>query len=281
MPSDTVLRFISNFGKDSLLHLLDNRIERAVRFFNETKYEIYEPLPIAQFIAVNDCYDLGIDLSERSSINRNGFFKMYGNEYYRTDSLRFAVRKMSDSLPDFNSLFFQHMKDDMTKVGFAVFCDVIPFSKNNADSAYKRSFGCPAYEKLSIYFMFTDLARNCPEYISVTQTYREDLFGRLYDKYSFKRLIGWCNKTGISAVSDKTKIYNSYVLTAYGLYANDITIDQRSDNLFYLFALQKELHGDWPAHYTSNVLVHDDYSTFYALWALVQFREKLANWQIR
>ncbi len=280
MPSDTVLKFVSHYGKDSLLRLLDYGIDRAARFFKENNYEIFDPLTTAQFIAVNDCYGLEIDLTEKENSLQNGFFKMYGKEYGKTDSFRVQIRKMRDSIPDFSKLFFRNIRDKMSKVGFAVLCDEIPYLPKMADSAYSVALKSNTREKLLFYYMFAELQRNCPDYASRSEIAKAGLFKKLNEKVSFSHVINSCNKTGIKDPTEKSDIYNAYLLAAYGLYGNAITVEKNAECIFYILTLQKELHGDWPSFYTSNLSVHDDFSTFYALWSLVQFREKLINWQL-
>lgn len=279
MPSDTVLRFITNYGKDSLLNLLDYSIERASRFFKENNYEIFDPLATAQFIAVNDCYGLEINLTEKENNLKSGFFKMYGKEYGSTDSFRVQIRKMRDSIPDLSKLFFRNISDKMTKVGFAVFCDEMPFLPKMVDSAYTIALKSTVREKLLFYYMYAELQRNCPDYAPRTELLKSGLFKKLNEKSNFTYVINSCNKAGITAPTEKSAIYNAFLLSAYGLYGNEITVEKNAECVFYILTLQKELHGDWPSFYTSNLSVHDDYATFYALWSLVQFREKLMNWQ--
>ena len=148
-----------------------------------------------------------------------------------------------------------------------------------ADSAYTIALKSTVKERLIFYYMYAELQRNCPDYTHETAVAKAGLFKKLNEKAGFSCVISSCNKTGITAPTEKSDIYNAYLLSAYGLYGNDITVEKNAECIFYILTLQKELHGDWPSFYSSNLSVHNDYATFYALWSLLQFREKLINWQ--
>lgn len=283
-PKDTLQAFIKNYGKDSLIHLLNNKIDTAFQWLkahddskdwtmatNKVEFKLYSKY----FELTNDTSFLKID-----TIEYKDNYSLYG--YYvrkvSMDAERISNWKSvpSDTLKKY---ILAEIHNPNTRLGLPL---------------YGRYFTMPD----SIYFLYSnyalkaDLGNQMITYISLA-SYQKNInaqnstilnevkfkiFTQMYKVNNLEEVITKPTLTSPSNEEIQNKVFDISLQTlAYGLYGKDVNLLEHGRDLMYLLALQNEDGG------FRNPVNNNKYSlgnsSIYALWSLCEFRAQLTQYK--
>lgn len=293
-PKDTVEKFIKNYSKDSLIHLIEKRIYKAEDFIRVYSYMLEDDLAPIELTMVADHFGLDIKVPAENMPTKSPFFLLYHlyGKGYGPDTLKQA--KTIDSIAaknaDMTDMFMQFIDNKYAQISYVSFCDKVKLQNARIfNTFYDNAKLLHINEKLHIYWLFAEINKNnCDTTLSVK--YRHKLFDELYPKNniannylaalkpilkdSTKQIATATEKPLYAQLIEFNKAHNTYMLLAYALYAGDINAHQHADDLMYLLNAQ-QANGGWAIGKQFDEINKDLQSTIYGLWALCEFRSKI------
>ena len=277
-PNDTLRTFITNYGKDSLLHLIDERILAAkIAIVNNPK-PLYDNYTYMQLMLVSNEFQLGLDTVIFSNVLQDSIFFSLYNRYYGDTSW---VMRIIDTVRarnfDMSKVYLQNIRDYNNRIAMACFCTYLPVKNFVFDSLYAITNKMKTDDKIHVYWVFSEYSRKCGDKNSRSVYYRPLLFKSIYKSNNLGKICLAYDPVIPSKKPDPFYAGNAIQLLAYGLYGGDATLDKYGKDVMYLLHTQLQ-EGSWPKFYKSGDL-EDIRSTFYALWALCETREQLKKYK--
>lgn len=282
-PVDTVQKFIKKYGKDSLVNLIDSRIQKAVKAMVSVYDEIYDVRKINEFYSITKEYELHpLDTLKFSKYNSGEeIFQLY--EYKYTDipeTLRIidSIRKLN--LPEEkiqqDLLYYLDLQNSVKSVAISVLPviggDFIAPNAPYFDSLYNR-FSSNTKEIYDLYWWFAQFEKNYPNNNTVPIKYKNTIYNYMYKYYNFKNSIKVYKKDNTQEIN----ITSIAKVLGYALYGNNITIKTNGSDLMYLLAFQNNQNLWSPMFPNANESQNYAETTLYAIWALCQFKDQLVT----
>lgn len=285
-PKDTLQTFIQNYGKDSLLKLIDTRIllaKNAVIKYSVIENENIEikseDLNIKKFFS--DSKDTSIIRYTFSNYIEKLLFLDTVNSLSvnKWNSITNIIKKSKNP----GKLLRDSINNTMEL--FVLTAYLCPYLQTNIvldnTKPYQDLFDEKLIEeKLFIYRYIAMIDKNCHD--SKWEEYKNDYFNALYKRCSyleyFKNLSNFekLNFGGeMKMYMDTNEEYNNYLrFVTYSVYANNINLKDHSNDLMQVLFSQTIPFGYWLADYVKK---EDGLlsSTIYGYWTLLQFRELL------
>lgn len=272
-PEDTVNKFIKNYGKDSLIQLLDIRIKDAEKWVNYNSKEMYVQNTYAEMILISRHFNLGLDtLPFFNYFDSSKINSLYGK--YFGDTLQFTpiIDKSTEINKDFGNVIINDIKNPRTRAILAVLCSHFPLSEIIIDSFYSTSKQFTIQDKILSYFQLSEIQRKCGNSINLVNQHKNSLFKEIYAKNNLEQLL-LVKREYSDAYISEFNLELPIQIIALGLYGKDITLAKNGKELMYLLKTQNSDFG-WRT-YNSVKFESEINSSFYGLWALCEFREQL------
>lgn len=293
-PKDTVIRFIQNYSKDSLIHLIEKRIYKAEDFIQTYLYLLDDELVPIELTMVADHFGLDIKVPAENMPTKSPYFLLYHlyGKGYGPDTLKQAktVDSIAAKNADMTDMFMQFIDNKYAQISYVSFCNKVKLQNARIfNTFYDNAKLLQINEKLHIYWLFAELNRNnCKTTLS--EEYQSKLFEELYKENNLQKnyLTAYQHVINDTIQQDTSsaetsllyslveynRTHNSNKFLAYAVYGNDINLNQYSSELMYLLDAQLD-NGGWAVAKQFNEINKDIQSTIYGLWALCEFRSKL------
>lgn len=260
-PSDTLVRFIENYGKDSLVQLLDQKIKMAAQYINDKTVYLRNPLNRVQLELINKQFHLGIDSVSFNGFSRAGWAMNMYDHYFNDEVSPATVLEIANGNYNLDSLVAFYIKDKNIRYYIITYCNILhPQPHVVIDELMKPEEGM--YDHVNNYLLLTQFIRNgCGTNSIYAQTAKNKLFKMLYD------IVYFTDDMPIEMDYDNVVDLNRAV--AYGLYGSNFSLyDGRP--FIHILNTQRE-DGGWPLFigekYQSNPL-----PTLYGIWALEEIK---------
>lgn len=295
-PEDTVKRFIKKYGKDSLINLLNQRIISSENFVLDNILKANTTLSLEELKLMSTYYKLK---SENVSIDTNMYkvelYGLYGNKLGDTVAFNCLVDTFVKVKGDFIPIFTQNVSHPLAQMEIILYSNQLIKDTQSLRIVSQElyNYGVPYQlnEKLYTYWKLSELSKRYSGNGSIPKSYQLKLFAELYPDNNPKKYYLDTIPKSSNADSVDPKIlyenqpqhmelehfrnkYNPLRMLAYGLYADDINLKSYSDNLIYLIDAQQK-NGSFSYAKKFNYFDSDFTSTFYGLWSLCEFRDKL------
>lgn len=270
--TDTVQKFIKNFGKDSLIHLLDNKIESAKKYISNNTTSLYYSSDINKVLSISKNFKLGLDTLKYEKYNvYEDIFQLYDFKVGNVSFIANALDSLIKEKVDFNKLMFENISNEMSRNSLVVLGGaVLEINPKYFDSIYKKYAIIDSKEIFNQYWWFTQFAKNYPSQDKIPLIYKNKIFSSLYLNYNLPVLATNFRLNPIE-INNLKKLGSAIEVLALGLYGDNISISKNSADLMYLLTLQNN-DGGWQSSLGS---ANDSYmsTTYHGLWALCEFRE--------
>lgn len=275
LTDDTLQVFIKNYGKDSLVKLISQRIDAAHKLIKMYNNNIKDETLFLKLKGINEYFKLGLDsfLVFNFTFSPNNYIRIYNKCYGDTADTYKNVKALNNySKPEVLKMFVEYMYKPEGRLAFSSFCNVYNFSDKIIDTFSTGISYYPVYNQLEYFYSVSEYARNCATESNKAAEYRKKLFDRLYNKFSLQKITS-DTTTLTNANYKQLTLTNGLELLATGLYGGDITINSHARDVIYLLTLQRS-EGGWPANNSeaSGITI---VPTVYGYWALLQIREQL------
>jgi hypothetical protein len=273
-PADTVQKFIKKYGKDSLVHLLDERIAKAQRYVSLQHINMRDNFVAMETKLYSKHFGLGLDTLDFTSTYTSGLiYKLYGNFYGDEQAHVKNLEQMKSQKLDLMQLFYQNMTSVYGRTGFTTLCKHVDTPAEALDTLYKYRVVLTGGDKIQHYWVFAEYNKNCHDKHPKIDEYQKSFYSELYKTYNFRQIL----VKGDTLTKTNSEIINLYYparVLAYGLYSNEVSLENQGDNLMYLLHLQNNSDGGWPI-YNEAYRQGNINASVYGLWALCEFREKV------
>lgn len=280
-PTDTIQKFIDIYGKDSLISLVEDKINLTTQFVYNRRDNIEEQKEIVYLMLVSRKFDLGLDtlMSFNDSNGKIPFTYLYSIGYGKmANQLSQDIANLEEAI----SLGQYTAKEYIQNIGrlnfdnyyarnsFSNFCNVfgnemIPIL--DSFLIYYRS--ADVFGKFDVMLNFATVAHNCPK----LGKYFKESFDENYKKYNLPKI---ANDT---MFYDHIDEYQSFRLpievVTYALYSNMYSINDFQADLMYLLNFQNKQDGGWYPYKNGSIKRSDGEMTIFVLWLLCEFREGL------
>lgn len=281
-PEDTLQVFIKNYGKDSLLKLIDERIaltQKAFSLFKENKHlnsDLQTEYVLIQkhFLNINDTLFFDDVFS-----NYVSSFMLYDTIYGLPDNMLNNILDTLRKSGNASKLLIDNIGDG-TLLLSASFCSVLSESDINKflDTIIRFNKDNLIEKKLLLFRSIANIDNKC--HSSIVEKYEHDYYEELYKKCSYPAYFKNILKYEKLISEGKMKMYveeefsNYLRFVTYATYANQINLKSHSNDLMQVLFLQTMPFGYWQSDYTKK---EDGLlsSTIYGYWTLLQFRELL------
>lgn len=276
-PNDTLQQFVKNYGKDSITKLIDVNIKSTAKFIETNIASLSNNFTAMELNLFSKHFKLKLDTLDFSNkISSYSFYKLYDNFYGDTSSMIKNFEEIRKTKQDIYTLFVKNMATDFGRIGFASYCNYFTIPDKALDTLYHYGLTLDENNKLQTFWALTEFSKNCGQTNPISKKYTSKFFNKIYTTCNLKDAMDKTEnyKLGYSPITEEElNLINALKLTAYGLYANEITEIKNSTDLMYLLKLQKNTEAGWE----NNIIKQDAYpeSAIYLLWALCEFREKL------
>lgn len=263
IPQDTILRFIKRYGKDSLIHLLDEKIELAATYMKSGVNMIESPTNLLQLKMVDKKFKLGLDnaIARFDSIAEPGYFRLYG-DYNKGISKLGIMDTISMDKHFADSMMQQTINQRGIRGIIVTFCHQMPWSQKVINDMYAIS-NMTIQLRNEIYWQYYEMSyKGCKgEYPAYFDSVRAILTKDIRNIATYQDTV---------FLKDQTNYIEPLKSLTYGLYANEISIKDGSPIVFLMSLQQPD--GGFP----KNLL--EEYSqaisTVFGLWALCEVREE-------
>lgn len=296
-PEDTVGRFIKKNGRDSLINLVNQRIKLSKNYITDNLHNLTNDNSMYELFLFSEYFKLKLklNLDKDSVLNFIDYkiYSLYGNKLgdtaFITDILHFAdTTKLKISIID---SVRPEIHNNHTLFYIALYCSRIKMTKADFDTVFEDTQKLENNDKIFSYWKFSEINKNCFDSFIGTNTYKTKLFNELYPINNIKKFyldtlpnikksvsldsnIYYGNQLKKIDLEDFYSKYNPLRMLAYSLYADDININTKSDNLMYLLDAQ-QANGSWSVAKKFNSFDSNMNATIYGLWSLCEFRNKL------
>jgi hypothetical protein len=292
-PDDTVARFISKYGTDSLKRLLNNKIVLAQSFINQNKDKLYGDNVINEYISFSKHFNLKVDFNSYDTTKyMESLYQLYGRKGNFVAPMSIAIDSMLKAGLKLSDSFYNKFNDDYAQSAMISFCNNIKYQSQYFEDLYAFSKKQKINDRIKLYWLFSELMHNCAENTDTIKSYKLKLFDDLFPRNNPKAFyldafpaIGIRDSSTANSFYQTPKekeldiFYDKYSplrMLAYALYANDVNMTNYSDNLIYLLDAQQE-NGSWSLAKKFNHFNSDPTSTIYGFWSLCEFKSKLLN----
>ena len=280
IPKDTISVFINNYGKDSLVRLIDSTVQSANRWLHLNSEDVLTSTDINCMMAVSKQFNLGLDTLVYTNYNVDAkVFQLYRFKVGSTDVILKnidSIAKRSLSKNDLNKLLFEYIGYETSRNSIVVYAGAyfeIPISY--FDSLFSTSLRSTNLNYLlNLYWFYTQFAINYPENTKVPLEYSEIIFNKLYHNINCKSVV--TNNSKNSNLYNYYKdvyMYDVFKVLAFGLYGKNNSLANNQSDLIYLLSLKNNNEG-WSST-LSGELNSDPLTTFYAVWALCEYKNQL------
>jgi hypothetical protein len=285
-PEDTTVKFIQKYGKDSLIHLIDSRIEEAKGFIGNQTMEFDNLEFFTDFFYLNTKFNWGFDTSDFPYYQKIENYKsLYNLVDFDKQFFLDTIKKLgSDKV---NNILLEDLKKGGAAHTFMLplFCDMFDVKSNLIDLIIQKNVYISfndlkkedvLFKQIANYIEFGKINQKCRKKYPQIMSIQDTLFDNLYSSNSILRVLSDSSIVDPNRMED-VNYFASLNILAYALYFDDINLKTHGDNLMYLIHTQQTAKdGGWRfAHYLdkeSNV-----YLTMYGLWSLCQFKELVSN----
>lgn len=263
IPSDTLFRFVKKYGKDSLIHQLDERIKAATHFMGNTIFDIESESHFRKLSMINQKFNLGLDsqIVARERLNSEYLFSLYG-KYFKDISRLDEIDKVVKETSNLDSLLEASSYKSVERNFMITFCHQLPWHKKLIDKMYDFS-QLTIQLRNEFYWQFYELAsKNCVvDSVAHFEYLRSQLKIDALNIASYKDTL---------LLTDHTNYIEPIKSLAYALYSNDFTIKDGAP-IGLLLSTQR-VDGGFP----KNLLEENGQiiSTLFGLWALCEIRDE-------
>lgn len=275
-PEDTLQQFLKNYGKDSLLHLLDQRINLTRLYLNTYSIVLNDEHAISVLKLVSKQYKLGLDTIKYPNYKADAYFlKLYGRTLGNVYKFLDTAKIKTMSADQFHEMYVPAFKDTniLTRIALplAILAPYVDVSKKTVDALIKH-YSTIYYPEAQyyLYYALREYGSYSPAKKALTDPYAKVLADSLYANNNFPKAMD-----KHLAENKSAGYYQDYLkpvrFLAYGLYAGDVNLDQHGADLMYLLSAQKP-DGGWYSVVGSSRDIHP---TVYSLWALCEFRQRV------
>ena len=262
-PSDTVERFIKLYGKDSLIHLLDNKIKLTGNYLNiNNNNKNGSMVSLYELVILNKHFNLGLDstLLYLPQPANNRYYRLYDMFLGDSVSMKKTISDVQVKMTpkELKKQFEDNMSNSNCRIALSAFCeDYIPELLNEAiDTLFAYRPKLESSERIHTFWVLLETSKNCGKSNDVLNKYVDTYFKELDKSYNFQKIL-----------SDS--IVGSLILPiqklAYSLYGNKINLKTQSDNLMYLLSLQNADYG-WSTYINYSDKSSNMETTIYGLW---------------
>jgi hypothetical protein len=275
-PADTVQRFIKAYGKDSLIHLLDERIVLAASFVSNQRPYMNDKVIAMETKLYGKHFNLGFDTLDFPAAYTSGsVYRLYGNIFGDEKEAKANAQKAIDTKTDLYTLFLQNMTSRDGRIGFVTLCNYFTDIPTKAlDTLYNYRTGMDTKTRIENLWSFTEYAKNCSDKHPSAKKYKETYFSEMYSQFNFESILVK-NDTLTAGNAERINLYFPGRVLAYGLYGNLAGHTTHGKDLMYLLRHQNGSDGGWPVFTFKD---QSDYkSTIYALWSLCEYRDKIKS----
>ena len=291
-PEDTVGRFITKFGKDSLLKVIDQSIRKGENFILGNGEKLFYDYSLLEFMLVAKHFNLRISYNE---IDTTRFdyddYRLYDLYFGNLDKMKYTIDSAKAAGVNLTESLKKNFEYDYVKNMIAIYCEKFSVDKELMDKLFTHTNTLHINDKMYNYWRFVELNRNCEDTLVNTRAYQHKLFTELYAQNNLKAcyLDTFPKTKNAERLNPKlldentpkpreleifSSKFNPMKLLAYALYGNDVNLQHYSENLIYLLDAQHK-DGSWSSAKKFNYFDSDMKSTIYGLWALAEFRDRL------
>lgn len=293
LPADTVDHFVRNYGKDSLIHLIDKRIFLSENFIEENMSKFNSDVTLLELMLVARHFNLrsnfyGVDTGKYENAF---FYHLYDIDLTKTDMTRWVLDSIINDGINLVDSFKNYYTDAFGLRMIVNYCDLLKMDKELYNILYLYSKSQKINDKIFMYYNFVELNRRCEDISINSKEYQTKLFNELYPANNPKMyyLDTFPKTPNAESINPKdlidntprhleletfTNRYNPVRMLAYALYGNDVNLKSYSDNLIYLLDAQQK-NGSWSLAKKFNYFDSNVVTTFYGLWSLCEFKSKL------
>lgn len=272
-PADTVQRFIKLYGKDSLLHLLDNKIKLTGNYLNiNNNNKSGTMVSFYELVLLNKHFNLALDsnLIYLPQPTNNQFYRLYDIFLGDSVSMKKTISDMQVKMSpnELKKQFEDNISNTNCRVALSTFCEnyTLPVLLNKAiDTLFGYRMNLQSSERLHNFWVLIETSKNCGKSYDALNVYIDNYYKELDKSYNFQKILS--DSTVGSLIHPIQKL-------AYSLYGNKINLNTQSDNLMYLLSLQNSDYG-WSMYTNYSDKSSNMETTIYGLWALCEFRQKL------
>lgn len=293
-PEDTVYRFEKALGVDSLIRLINQRINAGENYLIQNiDRSVPDDLSVIELLMITEHFKLNKNLIKTNRDKYGEFFyNLYDIRLGKTAQCEAVLDSLRDSGINLADSFQNDVVNEFGQRMLIAFCDKFKFPSNIYDLLYSSCATQNIEYKIHMYWKFTALNLKCNDEVINTKSYSKKMFDELYPTNNLKSyyfldtvhkitdtipLLIKTSESNMQTPADMSafaKKYNPLRMLAYALYANDVNLKIHSDELMYLLDAQKK-DGSWSV---AKMFNNDDSNlraTIYGLWSLCEFREKL------
>lgn len=279
IPSDTIHRFILNYGKDSLLKLIDTAVFRGSKVIEAYESKLNNQSLSNEIKQVGKQFGLGYDtLPFLNAPQDFPILKMY-NRYYGEDSTIKRLHFIMDSVVSTTEMYklmnyyYDSIHASRIQKFILLYCDKLDVEDKVFDTLYNLKIKYPTKQKIETYFYFSEISRSCPGKYPLADSMKTALFLSLNKKLKLSEAMK--DSSEVAVKNDLSfNLHYPFKFLAYALYANDISLKTNGADLIRLLSLQEPKTGAWKEYnFTSDIMYYP--STFYAIWALCELKQRV------
>ncbi|MFN8263199.1 MAG: hypothetical protein U0T07_06735 [Chitinophagales bacterium] len=283
-PKDTLQHFIKNYGKDSLIEIIDLKLKSAENALFHNKNELINDytVPVMEYVLINNQFNKILDTSffEKPELMLNDFYMLYDTIYHmHPDTIKSINRITKENSKMIYKMFTQSMQYLYPKLAVILVIDELNNDtyKKIADTLYRQSLKSIAATQLENFYVLTEYSkRNLKG--GLANAYYSKLFKHLFPLYNYdayyKSIKKFEESKQMMMAVNYGEMYNNHLrFLAYATYSGNINLVDNSKELMQVLAAQTSF-GYWDSDYVKN----EDYlesSTIYGYWILLQFKQLL------
>lgn len=269
MPADTMDKFLKAYGKDSLLHLIKDRVSDAQAAVKRSLNLLADQLITMEVQLLNQHYKLGYDDQKYFSDTRGFFMHLYDVNSASPANFIDTAKFRNIPAESFYDVLGRYIPDRFARIGICGLSPYLNIGPDWIDSLNQYSGRLNNFGRIELYYTFAEYVRNNPGKNPNAVKYKKALFDELYKDNNLSRLFGADESAD---KLDRSGLLDPFSFMAYGLYGNDITLKQNGRDIMYLLSLQMK-DGSWRL---VNGMGADASVSIYGLWSLLELRDKLS-----
>ena len=277
-PTDTIQRFLTAYGKDSLVSLLNERIRISSDFLYINTENVSPFVHVYEFRLVARHFKSDItEASYPPHVFENYFYRLYGNYIGDTSQLFPYMQELNVKNNGNLKVRGCDLKDEMSRIGMATFCDKVGLSPSAVDTLFALRKKVSLQDRIQIYWSLGEIHRSCRSLHPKTEDMISQFYEELSKDFSLKSI--YTNKIAFVTGSKTQESYNMYYplrTLAYSMYVDTGLVRWDSDALMYLLATQNKADGGWSTYYQKDK-ESQAIPTLYGWWTLYEWRERLLN----
>ena len=239
--ADSLHRFISIVGKDSVLKFMDKRINLAVGAVKEWSIEMSNVKMAMIYALVAEHFRLDTLQIEFNKSTLNGeFYKLYGKYYGSYKRVGDTIAVLSKMGTNLNEMFLKNYNDPIARRAAIYFCNNIKFSQSSLDVLYNKAITESGKDVFENYYLFIELYKSaCP-----SGTISKELLIK-YESWLNNYLLTLSVKDSEEIPVELSNLSYTYRKFAFNLYAQ--TADLKSFGKEFAFLTSSQLNsGGFP-----------------------------------